>query len=118
MLSIFSSAKLAWMPSACYIPNYYMPLCVYLYLVPLLLHCIGSLLACVAASFVTSVSVVEHSWSSGQGVRLQISKSQSANPIVNKVFLVRGLFPFFELHFIAVFLSFSASVAKRNVASV
>ena len=48
-------AKLCWMPSVCYISNYYLQNCVILCLVPLLLRVIGNLLAYVAALFVTSV---------------------------------------------------------------
>ena len=48
-------ARLWWMPSVCYIPSYYLQNCVYLYLVPLLLHGIGNLLAYKAALFVTYV---------------------------------------------------------------
>ena len=44
------------MQSKCYIPNYYLENCVYLYLVPLRLNGIGNLVAYVAAFFVTSVS--------------------------------------------------------------
>ena len=56
LLSNLYHANLAWMYSICYIPNYYMPICVlYLYLVPLLLHSICNLLAYVVVFFVTSV---------------------------------------------------------------
>ena len=44
------------MPSVCYIPDYYLQNCVYLYFVPFLLHRIGNLLAYVAAFFVTMFS--------------------------------------------------------------
>ena len=44
-------AKLVWMPSACYIPNYYLQ---NLYLVLFLLYRIGNLLAYVAALLVAS----------------------------------------------------------------
>ena len=54
MLSDLVHAKLVWMPSVCYIPNYYMLNCVYLYLVPLLLNGIDNLLYA-AALFVNSV---------------------------------------------------------------
>ena len=55
MLSNLMHAKLAWMPSVRYIPNYNQSNYGYLYLVPFLLHRIGILLAYVAALFVTSV---------------------------------------------------------------
>ena len=54
MYSNFLLAKLVWMPSVCYIPNYYLQICVCFYLVPFLLHRVGSLLSYVAALFVTS----------------------------------------------------------------
>ena len=54
MLSILLHAKLVWMPSVCYILNYYMQNFVYLYLVLLLPHRFAMLLALVAASFETS----------------------------------------------------------------
>ena len=43
------------MSSVCYVPNYYLQNCVYLYLVPLLLPRIVNLAAYLAALFVTSV---------------------------------------------------------------
>ena len=52
---IFLHAKLVWMPSVCYIPNYYLQSWVYLFFAPLLLHVIEILLAYVAALFVTCV---------------------------------------------------------------
>ena len=55
MFSSLLHAKLVWVPSVCYIPNYYLQNCLNFYLVPLLLHRIGKLLAYVAALFVTSV---------------------------------------------------------------
>ena len=55
MLCDLLHAKLVWMPSVFYIPNYYLQNCVYLYFVPLLLNGIGNLLAYVAALFVTRV---------------------------------------------------------------
>ena len=55
MLCDFLREKLVWMPSVCYIPNYYLQNCVYMYLVPLLLNGIGNLLAYEAALFMTSV---------------------------------------------------------------
>ena len=55
MLCDFSHAKLVWMPSVCYFPNYYLQIVVYLYLVPLMLNGIGNILAYVAALFVTSI---------------------------------------------------------------
>ena len=48
-------AKLVWMPSVLYIPNYFLQNLVYLYLVALLLNGIDNLLAYVTALFVTSV---------------------------------------------------------------
>ena len=55
MLSIILHAKTAWMPSICYILNYYIPKSVYLYLLPLLLHSIGNLLAYAAALCGTTI---------------------------------------------------------------
>ena len=55
MLSDLLHANLVWMPSVCYIPNYYLQDSVYLYLVPFLLNRIGYFLTYVAALFVTSV---------------------------------------------------------------
>ena len=68
MLSNLCYAKLVWMSSVCYVPNYYLQNCVYLYLVPLLLPRIVNLAAYVAALFVTIVCwllsvVVEKAWS-------------------------------------------------------
>ena len=48
--------QLVWIPSVCYIQNYYMLGCVYLYFMPLFLHRLGNLLAYVAALFVASLS--------------------------------------------------------------
>ena len=50
----FITYKVSLDAFVCYIPNYFLQNFVYLYLVPLLLNCIGNLLAYVAASFVTS----------------------------------------------------------------
>ena len=58
MLSHLLQAKLVWMPSVCYIPKYNLQNCVYLCLVPFLLHRIPNLLAYVAAFFVTSVCLL------------------------------------------------------------
>ena len=49
MHNLASNVKFVWMPSVCYVPNYNTQNSVYLYLVPLVLHCIGNLLAYVAA---------------------------------------------------------------------
>ena len=76
MLSNFFPSKLVWMPSVCYIPNYYMQICVYLYLVPFSLHRIGNFLAYIAALFVASVCRLLSVFGRVQGVRLQFSRSQ------------------------------------------
>ena len=55
MRSNFLHAKLVWMPSVCYNPNYYLQNWVYSYFVSLLLYVIGILLVYVAAFFVASV---------------------------------------------------------------
>ena len=52
MISYLFYSKLVWMLPACYIPKYYLQSCVYLYLVPILPHRIGNLLAYIAALFV------------------------------------------------------------------
>ena len=56
MLSNLLHANIVRRPLVGYIPNYFMRNCVYLYLVTLLLHSIGNLIAIVAVLFVTSVS--------------------------------------------------------------
>ena len=55
MLCDVLHAKLVWMSSVYYTPNYYWQNCVYLYLVTLLLNRIGNFLAYVADLLVTSV---------------------------------------------------------------
>ena len=68
------------MPTVCYIPNLYWQNCVYLYLVPLLLHNIGNLLAYVAALFETSfVLIVERSWPRDQDRALDSNCRFEAN---------------------------------------
>ena len=54
MFSDLLHAKLVWMLSVCCIPNYYSQNCSVLYLVLLLLHRIGNLLAYVASLLVAS----------------------------------------------------------------
>ena len=55
IFSNFLHTKLECMPSVFHNLKVYMRSCVYLYLLPLLLHSIGNLLAYVAALLVTSV---------------------------------------------------------------
>ena len=55
MISDLLHAKLVWMPSGCYIPNYHLQNIDYLYLVSISLNGIGNLLAFVAVLFVTNV---------------------------------------------------------------
>ena len=55
MLCNLLHAKLVWMLSVCYIPNYYMLNWVYLYLEPILLNRIGKLLGYLAALSVNCV---------------------------------------------------------------
>ena len=72
------------------LPNYYMPNCVYLYLLPLLLHIIDTLLAYVADLFVTSVCGLLRV--RGQGVKRQISRSQVRIRYVEKLYLFEPYF--------------------------
>ena len=104
-LRLFLHAKLI---SVCFIQNYYLQICVYLYLVPLLLNGIGNLLAYVAVFFVTSVCRLlslrgwgDSAWDSKS---LDCSRSQIRTLHVADFLLIRGLFlPFLVLLGRAVF---------------
>ena len=119
MLCDLLQAKLVWMPSVCYTPNYYLQNCIYLYLVPLLLNRIGNLLAYVAALLVTSVCrwLSLRGWvvSAWDSKTLDCSRSQ----IESRPSRIRGLFHFFLLHFRELFFAvFSLVFAKRSFALV
>ena len=86
MLSNLLHNKLVWVPSVFYIPNYYLLSCVYLFLVPLLLHRIFNLLEYKAALFEQCLLIVKRSWPRGQGVRHQFSWSQVRSQYVAKSF--------------------------------
>ena len=85
------------MHSVFLVPNYYLQNCVYLYLVPLLLHGIGNLLAYVAALFVTRFAGCLAFVAEKAGCETPIIELAGSKPLRNKVLLVRGFFLSFRI---------------------
>ena len=100
MLSNFLHTKLVWIPSVCYIPNYYLQSCFHLYLMSFCCTTLAIYLHMYLLYLWPVFSDCQAFVAERAGCESPILEVTGSKPIDSKVLVIRGSFLFLLFHFI------------------